>query len=47
MPNVKYSFTVASFSMEFTAIKDIKAGEELVYAYCRLDKSAAERNEEL
>jgi len=33
--------------MEFTAIKDIKAGEELVYAYCRLDKSAAERNEEL
>jgi len=47
MPNVKSTFTIASFSMEFTAIKDIKAGEEIVYSYCSLDKSAAERQKEL
>jgi hypothetical protein len=47
MPNVRRSFKLASFSLQFSAIRDIKAGEQLSYAYCRLGQSASERQAEL
>ncbi|KAJ3515325.1 hypothetical protein NLJ89_g1836 [Agrocybe chaxingu] len=42
-PNVTFWFKRSSFSMQVTAIKDIKAGQELFSSYCRLDQSAARR----
>ncbi len=47
MPNIRQSFKVSSFSVQFNATKDIKAGEQLCYAYCPLGKSASERQAEL
>ncbi|KDR66618.1 hypothetical protein GALMADRAFT_259142 [Galerina marginata CBS 339.88] len=47
MPNVTHAFTIASFSSQFTAKLDIKAGEQLFTSYCGLYQSAAERLAEL
>jgi hypothetical protein len=47
MPNIRQSFKMSSFSVQFNAIKDIKPGEQLCYAYCFLDKSALERQAQL
>lgn len=43
MPNVDMNFSQASFSFQFTATVDIKAGEELTYSYCHFGLSVAER----
>ncbi|KAJ3515322.1 hypothetical protein NLJ89_g1833 [Agrocybe chaxingu] len=43
LPNVAFWFKRSSFSMQITAIKDIKAGEELFSSYCDLLQSAAGR----
>jgi hypothetical protein len=40
-------FSLASFSLQFSATRDIKAGDQLCYAYCRLGQSASERQAEL
>src|SRR6266540_4973142 len=47
MPNVDYKFKVASFSFQTIAMRDIKAGEQLFYAYCGLERTKAERQTEL
>ncbi|KAJ3515326.1 hypothetical protein NLJ89_g1837 [Agrocybe chaxingu] len=47
MPNVTTSFALASFSMQFVATREIKAGEQLFYSYCMVFQSAADRQEEL
>ncbi len=46
-PNVRKTFKHSSFSLQFWAIRDIKAGEQLSYPYCGLGKSASERQAEL
>ena len=43
MPNVMPSIKLNSFSMRFYAIRDIKAGEQLLYSHCKLDGSLAQR----
>ncbi|CAA7270096.1 unnamed protein product [Cyclocybe aegerita] len=47
MPNVTTSFMLSSFSMQFVASREIKAGEQLFYSYCGVVQSAADRQEEL
>lgn len=49
IPNVQPDFSIASFSMQFIAYADIKAGEEIVYNYCMssTETSKAERAEKL
>ncbi|CAA7270095.1 unnamed protein product [Cyclocybe aegerita] len=42
-PNVTFWFNRSSFSMQVSAIKDIKGGQEFFSSYCRLDQSAAKR----
>ncbi|KAJ3515317.1 hypothetical protein NLJ89_g1838 [Agrocybe chaxingu] len=41
------SFALSSFSMQFTALREIKAGEQLFYSYCGMFQSAADRQKEL
>ena len=43
MPNVKIEFSTPSFSFQCCAIVDIKAGEQLFYAYCEVEEPVAER----
>ena len=43
MPNVKFYFKVNSFSAQFFALRDIKAGDQLFYPYCLTDRSRAQR----
>jgi len=47
MPNVLIKFSTPSFSFQCTALVDIKAGEQLFYAYCGVEQSAAKRQLEL
>ncbi|PPQ68884.1 hypothetical protein CVT25_009007 [Psilocybe cyanescens] len=47
MPNVDNVFSVASFSFQFRASRDIEAGEQLFYAYCDENLTAAERKAKL
>ncbi|KAJ3515324.1 hypothetical protein NLJ89_g1835 [Agrocybe chaxingu] len=47
MPNVKFSFKLSSFSLQSSASKDIKAGEELFYSYCPVLQTAADRRKDL
>ncbi|CAA7270097.1 unnamed protein product [Cyclocybe aegerita] len=47
MPNVMSSFALSSFSMQFTALREIKAGEQLFYCYGGMFQSAADRQKEL
>ncbi|KDR70420.1 hypothetical protein GALMADRAFT_271519 [Galerina marginata CBS 339.88] len=47
MPNVNHSFSIPSFSFQFYARVDIKAGEQLYFPYCGIDQSRAERHAEL
>ncbi|KDR74751.1 hypothetical protein GALMADRAFT_70265, partial [Galerina marginata CBS 339.88] len=47
MPNTTATFDVASFSLQFFAIKDLKAGDELFYGYCNIYAPYAERRESL
>ena len=47
MHNVGTKFKVTSFSYQFLAVRDIKAGEELFCSYCGLDQTKAERQTEL
>jgi hypothetical protein len=47
MPNVRYYFKLNSFSMQFYALRDIKAGEQLFYSYCEPDGNLAHRQAEL
>ncbi|KAF8148417.1 hypothetical protein B0H34DRAFT_758532 [Crassisporium funariophilum] len=47
MPNVTQNFTIPSFSLQFTATKLIKAGEQIFYTYCGKFQSVAERQAEL
>jgi hypothetical protein len=47
MPNVRCTFSSLSFSLRFTAVKDIKAGEQLFYSYTPLTLSAQDRQKNL
>ncbi|KAF8886420.1 hypothetical protein CPB84DRAFT_1787544 [Gymnopilus junonius] len=47
LPNVTYNFLVPSFSFQFFAQLDIKAGEQLFFSYCEIEQSKAERDAEL
>ena len=47
MPNVRIVFSTPSFSFQCSALVDIKAGEQLFYAYCGIDQPVAERQLEL
>ncbi len=47
MPNVKYYFKVNSFSVQFFALRDIKAGDQLFASYCLVDRSLAQRQADL
>jgi hypothetical protein len=44
---VKYHFKLNSFSVQFYALRDIKAGEQFFYAYCSTDSTLAQRQAEL
>ena len=46
-PNTDLEFSLASFSLQFRAIRDIKRGEEIFYAYTDVYVSAAERQKDL
>lgn len=43
MPNVRYHFELDSFSIQFHALRDIKAGEQLLYAYSCCNSTVAGR----
>jgi hypothetical protein len=47
MPNIKSYFKLSSFSMQFHAICDIKAGDQLFSCYCPTAANLAERRAEL
>src|SRR6266545_1062260 len=47
MPNVGPIFKISSFSYQFIALRDIKAGEELYCAYCSASRTKAERQTDL
>jgi len=47
MPNVYYAFKRSSFSLQFCAARDIKAGEQLFYSYCDVGEPVAVRRQEL
>jgi len=47
LPNVAYAFNLPAFAMVFMACRDIKAGEQIFYAYCGILQSAADRKAEL
>jgi len=46
-PNAVIGFSIKSFSIQFHAAKDIKAGEEVFCSYICLEQSAKEREEKL
>ncbi|EDR10227.1 uncharacterized protein LACBIDRAFT_316887 [Laccaria bicolor S238N-H82] len=46
-PNTTHHFDMASLSFQLRAIRDIKQGEELFYAYCDILRTKSERAEEL
>ena len=45
--NIGHAFNLSAFAMIFFVIRDVKAGEQLFYSYCGLEKSASERKAEL
>ena len=47
VPNVQSYFKLNSFSMQFYARRDIKAGDQLFYSYCLAHGNLAERQAEL
>ncbi|KXN82804.1 SET domain-containing protein 5 [Leucoagaricus sp. SymC.cos] len=47
IPNVTISFKRSSFSFQFSASRDIKAGEECFVSYCDIFQSATDRKKEL
>ncbi|KAF8800127.1 SET domain-containing protein [Phlegmacium glaucopus] len=47
MENITTNFRIPSFSVQFIATKEIKAGEQIFFCYCHKSSSAAERKEEL
>ena len=47
MPNVGIEFSTPSFSFQCSAKVDIKAGEQLFYPYCGVERPVAERQAEL
>ena len=47
MPNVNVKFKATSFSFQFSAVRNIKAGEQLFCSYCGLDRTKAERQTDL
>ena len=47
MPNITHTFKRSSFSFQFSAARDIKAGEQLFYAYCNVNQTASERKADL
>ena len=47
MPNIMHYFKLNSFSMQFCALKDIKAGEQLFYSYCEPDRNLEQRRAEI
>jgi hypothetical protein len=47
MPNVDAHFDVATFALQFIALRDIKAGEQLLYSYCAVTQSAKARQANL
>ncbi|KAF5376449.1 hypothetical protein D9615_008610 [Tricholomella constricta] len=46
-PNAAYGFTMASFSSQLRAIRDIKKDEEIFIAYCSTSEPTAERQASL
>ncbi|TFK31355.1 hypothetical protein BDQ12DRAFT_694272 [Crucibulum laeve] len=46
-PNVSHSFDIASFSFQLRPVRDIQAGEQLFYSYCKCDQPAAARQKAL
>jgi hypothetical protein len=46
-PNTDFNFSLGSFSLQFHALRDIKAGEEIFVSYTDVDVPAAERRERL
>jgi hypothetical protein len=47
VPNVYQKFEIPSFSVQYKARRNIKAGEQIFYTYCGLDETVAERRREL
>ena len=47
IPNVMHTINIPSFSIQFTALRDIKAGEQLYHSYCDVAQTKAERQTEL
>ena len=46
-PNTNFEFSLGSFSLQFHALRDIKAGEEIFVSYTDVDAPVAERRERL
>jgi hypothetical protein len=46
-PNASFEFSLSSFSMQFHAMRDIKAGEEIFYSYTNIYLPAAQRRKQL
>ena len=46
-PNAEFEFSLGSFSLQFHALRDIKAGEEIFVSYTDVYVPAAERREQL
>lgn len=46
-PNVSYEFSLASFSIQFHAMRDLKAGEEIFYSYTDRYLPTAQRRKQL
>ncbi|KAF9532762.1 hypothetical protein CPB83DRAFT_580456 [Crepidotus variabilis] len=46
-PNIMQRFNLASFSFQFYAARDVEANEELFYAFCGVEGSAASRKARL
>ena len=44
---MSYYFKLSSFSVQFFALRDIKAGEQLFYSYCSGESARAQRQVEL
>jgi len=47
IPNVQEDFDIASFSMQFKVVADMKAGEQILYSYCMNQCSKAKWAEQL
>lgn len=47
MPNVHVGFDIPTFSLRVVPMQNIKAGEQLFYCYCQVNRSVKERQRQL